>query len=231
MQRRKLIRGPGAVVTWVTDRGRIPAEVIKDDGFGPVSIRIVATGDSVDVEHGELETRRGAIRPPPGGGGRDVAPLDFSGPDRVEAWRIDKLGAKPPAHLPRPAHDDGLNGVVPRPLVAQPKPTTYRDDAHLAFVRTLRCAVPWCRRPAPSQACHAIGPRGTSLKVDDTRTFPGCADCHRAIDTGVVRTSSGYRLTPEESRALQLEMVVETQGLRIQALTQEGRALRARRTA
>lgn len=219
MQRRKVIRGVGSLVVWVTDRGRIPAEVVEDAGVGLITIRIEATGDSVDVEHDEIETRRTAIRPPPGGGGRDVPPLDFSGPDKVSACRVEKAGE------PRPVHG------VPARLVPQPKTVTYRDGAHLDLVRTLPCAVPWCRKSGPSQACHARGPRGIGEKVSDARTFPGCFEHHRAIDTADLRASDGRRYTADESYVLQLEMVVETQEIRIKRLSEEKRATRGRRTA
>lgn len=52
----------------------------------------------------------------------------------------------------------------------------HRDAEHLAFVRTLACA--WCSAPAPSDAHHMGGHRGTGTKASDYRAIPLCRACH-----------------------------------------------------
>lgn len=54
-----------------------------------------------------------------------------------------------------------------------------RSALHLAFIRTLPCSVPDCRRK--SEAAH-IGPHGTAQKASDTLAAPLCHKHHR-IDT------------------------------------------------
>lgn len=61
---------------------------------------------------------------------------------------------------------------------AQPKPSTPRSSAHLAFVRSRACA--WCGRRTGVEASHH-GARGTSIKASDYGAIPLCGGpegCH-----------------------------------------------------
>jgi hypothetical protein len=212
---RSIKMAPEAPV-YVTNRpGRREAgEVVSDSGIGPIDVRIIATGEIEHVEIRDLQVRRTPARPPPGAGGRDVPPLHFGdrstpGPDYVEAWRTHGWRSGPERrHTPIMA---APLAPAPAPLVAQPKPVTYRDPDHLAYVRELPCAVPWCGKPGPSEACHARGPRGIAQKVDDLRSFPGCAEHHRELHD---KATLG-RLDEAHTRDLEREMVIATQAQRL----------------
>lgn len=219
--------GEGARV-FVSDRPgrREPADVVSDSGIGPIEVRILATGTIELVAYRDLSIRHVAgVAPPPGAGGRDVPPLDFGtrahpGPDyqepRTRGWR---------EASPRPAPAPSL-ALGPGP--AQPKPVPpHRDDEHKAFVRTLACAVPWCKKPGPSECAHARGPRGVSQKVDDHRTFPACSSCHSELHT---KATLG-NLDVGATRELERDMVIATQGLRIRKLGAELVTLRRHNAA
>ena len=68
----------------------------------------------------------------------------------------------------------------------QPKPSRYRDERYLDFVRSHPCMNPKCRRPAPSQAHHvdAVDGTGISTKPSDLHTVPLCWECHRMVEDG-----------------------------------------------
>lgn len=60
-----------------------------------------------------------------------------------------------------------------------------RDEAHLAFVRTRQCYIPFCKRQAEAahirMGCQAIGkePTGMAEKPHDKWTCPLCPYHHR----------------------------------------------------
>ncbi len=65
-------------------------------------------------------------------------------------------------------------------MTAVPKPTTYRSDKHLAFVRSLPCLAPVCQyRAEPHHAGGIVSGRGVGHKGSDYRTIPLCALHHR----------------------------------------------------
>lgn len=86
-----------------------------------------------------------------------------------------------------------------------------RDPDHLAWLRTLACAVPGCRNGG-IQAAHVRrgGRGGIGLKPDDRRAIPLCAEHHRrqhdigepaferetGIDMGAIAEALAERTTP-----------------------------------
>jgi hypothetical protein len=56
--------------------------------------------------------------------------------------------------------------------------TPARSSAHLAFVRSLPCAILGCRSRRPVQAAHTPGSRGMSQKRSDLDTIPLCVQHH-----------------------------------------------------
>lgn len=61
-----------------------------------------------------------------------------------------------------------------------PKPHTYRDDDYLAWLRTLPCIVPKCKKP--SEASHT-GDHGYGIKAMDYQAVPMCHDHHIASNS------------------------------------------------
>ena len=53
-----------------------------------------------------------------------------------------------------------------------------RSPEHLAFIRSLPCAVPGCGRTRGVQAAHAPGSRGMGQKRSDLDTLPLCFAHH-----------------------------------------------------
>lgn len=64
---------------------------------------------------------------------------------------------------------DGMAAVVGKENMLQ-------HEGYMAVVRTLPCAH--CGRAGPSQFCHADMGKGTGIKTDCRRGFPGCPECH-----------------------------------------------------
>lgn len=212
---RSLRYGPNAAV-WIGGYGRRAGEVVEDTGLGPVRVRELASGIEESVEAKDLSVRRTPPGPPPGAGGRDLPPLRFGdrqnpGPDHVEAYRT--RGWREGPERQRSA------GTVAAPVRLEPQPKTsvHRDEDHKAWVRGLPCAVPWCKKPGPSECAHARGPRGISQKVDDHRTFPACGSCHQELHA---KATLG-RLDVDATRELERDMVIETMGLRLRWLAVE----------
>lgn len=58
-----------------------------------------------------------------------------------------------------------------------PKDDPLQHGGYMALVRKLACAH--CGWPPPSQFCHADAGKGTGLKTDCRRGYPGCGP-HRA---------------------------------------------------
>lgn len=198
---------PDGQRVFVDERGgRVPGIVRKDTGIGLVDVEIESTGQIRACFFKDLSIRRGAAQPPPGAGGRDVAPLRFP-EGGVEP-------ASPPSEL-RAAMRAEARPAVMAQLAAVPKQSPpHRDEDHKAWVRTLSCAVPWCRKAGPSECAHARGPRGVSQKVDDHRTFPACSSCHQELHT---KATLG-KLDVAATRELEHEMVIATQGQRLRWL-------------
>jgi hypothetical protein len=62
------------------------------------------------------------------------------------------------------------------------KPTPYRRESYLKFVRSHACSH--CGSPPPNHAHHLIGiglKSGISTKISDGLTIPLCGDCHAKV--------------------------------------------------
>ena len=62
------------------------------------------------------------------------------------------------------------------PPVTVDKERVIQHSGYMAVVRKFPCAH--CGRPGPSQFCHADMNKGTGIKTDCRRGFPGCPACH-----------------------------------------------------
>jgi len=94
--------------------------------------------------------------------------------------------------------------LVRREKFARPKPDAwFRSDAHLRYVRSLRCAA--CGAEGPCEAAHVR--KGTdgagSVKPSDVFTNPLCPRCHKVQHT--IGEPAFWRIDPVE-RALDLAM-------------------------
>lgn len=124
-----------------------------------------------------------------------------------------------PKHPPRPVKT--LHSYTPRPrlvlvgrpaanadrFVPQPKEVALQHGGYMAAVRRLACAR--CGHPPPSQFCHADEGKGTGIKTDCRRGWPGCGPhggepgCHWLVGT------SG-RIPKAERREFEARAGVET---------------------
>lgn len=64
----------------------------------------------------------------------------------------------------------------------QPKPVTWRSEAHRRRVAAMACIC--CGAYPPTQAAHANVSKGLSLKASDALLFPACPPCHSYHDSG-----------------------------------------------
>lgn len=76
--------------------------------------------------------------------------------------------------------------VVPRPreVVSLPKENVLQHLGYMNLVRAMACIR--CGKPPRSEFCHADEGKGTGIKTDCRRGWPGCRTCHTVIG------SSGY---------------------------------------
>lgn len=93
---------------------------------------------------------------------------------------------------------------------SKPRRGRVRDEAHLAFVRTLPCCAPGCDRVDASEAHHETTERGMGQKADDRRAMPMCRKHHRAFHDGR-EPFDGW--TKPRRRAWQDEQVTRVLGL------------------
>lgn len=83
-------------------------------------------------------------------------------------------------------------------MTAIPKPKRERDEAYLAWIRTLPCLV--CGGTLSVDAHHVRekGKGGTGTKPSDRRTVPLCREAHSSYhDIGRVRFEATFRLNLE----------------------------------
>ena len=61
-----------------------------------------------------------------------------------------------------------------------PKPTRYRNEKYLAWIRQMPC---WCGELGPSDPHHVnVDGTGQSTKPSDLFTIPLCRECHYKLD-------------------------------------------------
>lgn len=70
--------------------------------------------------------------------------------------------------------------VEPRlPTTPMPKENLLQHKGYMDLVRALPCAH--CFKPPRSEFCHADEGKGTGIKTDCRRGWPGCSACHYLI--------------------------------------------------
>lgn len=82
------------------------------------------------------------------------------------------------------------------------KEEMLQHTGYMAAVRGLGYCMR-CRRACRPQFCHADQGKGTGIKTDCRRGWPGCAECHY-----IVGTSGQY--PKEQRRALETELAQRT---------------------
>lgn len=111
-----------------------------------------------------------------------------------------KVYNPPPPAPPRPVERRGTYaGTVTLQLV--PKEAPRQHKGYMDLVRAMACAH--CGRAPRSQFCHADQGKGTGIKTDCRRGWPGCAQCHHLI-------GSTGKLGRDERRRLEAEYAART---------------------
>ena len=95
---------------------------------------------------------------------------------------------------------------APAAIIVVPKAEILQHSGYMAIVRGFPCMH--CGRAPRSQFCHADEGKGTSLKTDCRRGWPGCAACHYLV-------GSTGKLGREGRRALEADYGART---RVQVL-------------
>jgi hypothetical protein len=106
--------------------------------------------------------------------------------------------------------------AVDAAIAPQPKENALQHSAYMDLVRAMRCAH--CGRPPRSDFCHADFGKGTGIKTDCRRGWPGCKDDPGANREGC-HTLIGSRgvFTKEQRRALEERYGAQTRAAIIAA--------------
>ncbi len=107
-----------------------------------------------------------------------------------------------------PELDEQASSAIKKIPMAQPRGVIARVDdvvrpqvkehaiqhkAYMDLVRLMPCAH--CKKAGPSQFCHADEGKGTGLKTDCRRGWPGCPECHHLLgSTGKLGRDERRRL-------------------------------------
>ena len=90
------------------------------------------------------------------------------------------------------------------------KENALQHEGYMNVVRSLNCVSCWKR--GPSQFCHSDEGKGTGIKTDCRRGWPGCPACHYDIGSSG-KLGKEARRTFEEAAALCTRQHVARLGL------------------
>lgn len=92
-----------------------------------------------------------------------------------------RIYTPPPSPPVRPATRRASYATTATQAPPIPKENALQHQAYMDIVRSLPCIR--CGKAPRSQFCHADEGKGTGIKTDCRRGWPGCAFCHHLIGT------------------------------------------------
>lgn len=111
-------------------------------------------------------------------------------------------------YMPRARQTAVAMAVLQQVMVRSfPKESVLQHLGYIAIVQRMPCAH--CGRPGPSQFCHADEDKGTGIKTDCRRGWPGCADRPGQIGCHTLVGSTGH-YPKAERRKIEERMGRET---------------------
>lgn len=114
----------------------------------------------------------------------------------------------PPPPPPLRRLDRPVTVWQPLPVVTTPKENVIQHKGYMDLVRAMPCAH--CGKAPRSVFCHSDMGKGTGIKTDSRRGWPGCTRCHELIgSTGKLGRNERRRLEDEYSAKARAQLLAE----------------------